>query len=99
MNNSVRVCETLLQPQTVKIESSKKDKWYNVTSSGLFNDPSCECLGYLHRGRCRHIDEVEDDRCTWVGSVDDPEICPRCGKKTVIYKMEPRRLYTSKERT
>ena len=44
--------------QTWKFESSSSDKTYTVryNASGKL---SCDCMGYIGHGRCRHIKEVE----------------------------------------
>ena len=48
---------------------------------------SCTCLGFKYRNDCKHVKEVEQNRCTWHGHYDEeqktPGICPRCGGKTV----------------
>lgn len=53
---------------------------------------SCTCKGFEHRGKCRHIDQAEKNRCdygweaaagspmpddVWVG---DDKCCPKCGE-------------------
>ena len=44
--------------QTWKFESSSSNKTYTVryNASGKL---SCDCMGYIGHGRCRHIKEVE----------------------------------------
>lgn len=50
---------------------------------------SCTCLGFEHRGWCKHIrnKELADKRCgglwgAFAGCVYDDEKCPDCGEPT-----------------
>jgi len=47
-----------VKKQTWKFKSSSSDKTYTVryNASGKL---SCDCMGYIGHGRCRHIKEVE----------------------------------------
>lgn len=50
-------------------------------------DWSCSCLGYKHRGDCKHIGKVKSQKmhCGWMQFVDGGEAlngkCPSCGNK------------------
>jgi len=38
------------------VESSKPGKFYTVTNNN--GSVSCECRGYMYRGKCKHADSI-----------------------------------------
>lgn len=50
----------------------------------------CECMSYVHRGRCRHQREALSMVCNWTELDGRPQtaeqkskhVCPECGGKT-----------------
>jgi len=85
----VKLCVSAVEPTETHIISSKGDRWYVVTKPTLFNDPVCECPGYLHRGHCRHIDEVVEMQCKWRDLGKDATYCPDCLGQVVEFELEP----------
>ena len=53
---------------------------------------NCECMGFTHRRKCKHVEEAKTLRCHWgeanegVGLTD--LVCPKCGSPTVDIKTE-----------
>lgn len=51
---------------------------------------TCTCKGFEYYGKCKHIREAEENRCTWNDMFDIKQeqngICPRCGGKTISVK-------------
>jgi len=51
----------------------------------------CTCKGFQFRKNCKHVKEVEKNRCSWHGAYDERQneeqeknhICPVCGKETI----------------
>jgi hypothetical protein len=49
---------------------------------------TCSCPAFIYRkngGLCKHIHQVEGDRCRWGESFDKPYFdgpCPECGSET-----------------
>jgi hypothetical protein len=92
----VVVCESLLKPQMIPVESSQGDgTYYTVIASTLFNDPVCECRGFEFRGTCKHVTLVEETRCDYHRLPDDWEtektsgFCPHCRNPLVLFELEP----------
>lgn len=48
-----------------------------------FYELECTCKGFQFRKTCKHVKQLEAERCTWHGAYDEPQtqegICPRCG--------------------
>jgi len=89
----VVVCESLLKPQIIPVESSQGDgTYYTVIASTLFNDPVCDCRGFEFRGTCRHIQMIEQARCDFHRlPMEEEELghCPQCRNPLVLFEMEP----------
>ena len=54
----------------------------------------CTCKGYKFRKTCKHVKQLEHDRCSWHGLYDESQtreqefnrVCPVCGKETVTVR-------------
>lgn len=67
-------------------------KWYTEHKfKELFNF-SCTCSAYkTDHGYCKHIKKVCDQRCGWIGLIDDQKaetingklVCPRCKEQVL----------------
>lgn len=80
--------------QIVRVLSgSDPDKRYTVHVNpwGAVDENICECLGYVHRGTCRHQLEAAKRLCTWredsaneIQTIPQRKsmVCPRCGGPT-----------------
>jgi hypothetical protein len=76
----VRRC-TAIDTFSERVPSSDGTQLYSVSAF------KCDCLGFQHRGRCKHVKRVQEKVCTfgdlwWTGDV--MSVCPRkgCGKPT-----------------
>lgn len=85
------VCKSLVEPRYVLQPSiSDPPSVHYVIPSTIWNDPICDCLGYFFNERCRHIDEVEEGRCTWfTKDLSYRGSCPNCNADTKIFELEP----------
>lgn len=87
----INVCSTVVEPRPKFILSKTDDDIvYTVIPSTIFNDPVCSCRGYLFRGQCSHIDQVESNHCTWW--TDDLEYlgdCENCGAQMTTFELDP----------
>lgn len=69
----------------------EKVKDYHVNYD-MRNGWTCTCKGFQFRKNCKHIEEVENNRCGWGGGAligspsEEPEDgkCPECGKKLEV---------------
>jgi hypothetical protein len=87
----IRVCSTVVEPRYAPVGSKTDDTLIHyVVPSTVWNDPLCDCKGYIFRGYCRHITEVESDKCQWwTNQLDWHEPCPNCGSPVVDFEMDP----------
>lgn len=81
--------------QPVRMESSSEPgKIYTVMVNpwGADDENLCDCLGYFHRGYCKHQQMASDRICRWRDDAwNEPEqspeqrkakVCPKCGGPT-----------------
>lgn len=88
----IRICETQIYPQEIKIESeSEPDVLHTVISATIFNDPICTCAGWRFRSTCKHVKKVLESQCDWIDGRDNSDItiCPKCGSKAIDFELEP----------
>jgi hypothetical protein len=87
----IKVCKTVVEPRHVLIGSKTDDSLAHlVIPSTIWNDPICDCRGYLFRGTCSHIDQTQSDMCLWWTtdlSYDSP--CEYCGSAVVEFETDP----------
>lgn len=90
----MRYCESW-EPWTLVIVNSQTNPGtkYRVLIP-LADDPvdeyTCNCLGYIHRGTCKHQLIAQEQVCHWNSKSEieqtqeqlDAMICPKCGKGT-----------------
>jgi predicted RNA-binding Zn-ribbon protein involved in translation (DUF1610 family) len=77
------------------LEEHKRWNVGGYTQSYFMGELTCTCKGYKFRKTCKHINEVEKNRCTWHGAYDEVQtkeqeknhICPMCGKETVVVRV------------
>lgn len=81
----------MVEPRYVLVGSKTDDTLvHRVIPSTIWNDPICDCRGWLFRGTCSHIDQVEQDRCSWwTDDLDFEGLCENCGAKLVTFELEP----------
>jgi hypothetical protein len=72
-----------------RVEGSK-GKLYTVTFGRVGSKEyqygwTCECLGFQHRGNCKHIVQCAQSRCGWNAEMElvkvENHTCPKCGDK------------------
>jgi hypothetical protein len=87
----IKTCQTLVEPRYVLVGSKSDDTLvHSIVPSTIFNDPLCDCKGYLFRGICSHIAEVESTKCMWfTNDLDYEGLCPNCGAGVVEFELEP----------
>lgn len=87
----IKVCSSAIEPRVVLVGSKSDDTLlHQVIPSTVWNDPLCDCKGYLFRGRCSHVDHVEDDRCYWwTEDLSYTGICQSCGASLIEFTLEP----------
>lgn len=76
-------------------ENTYRVEWAKQPRSAYVEyDWSCTCKGFQFRGRCKHIDQVREERCGWnaeleptaqpdSGGPDNRPICPKCGADVI----------------
>ena len=77
------MCASIDGPKSINVGQYRVD--------GLFCErrtPTCTCLGFKHRRKCRHVSEAERSVCSWHQQWSNepqtmPNICPCCGGPTV----------------
>lgn len=86
----VVVCETMVKPEIVPIPSSKGDgTYYDVIAKTLFNDSVCTCPGYQFRGTCKHVELVDQTRCTFhTPDLDTTGNCPVCHHPLIEFELD-----------
>lgn len=53
-------------------------------------DYACTCESFKFRRKCRHIEQVKSERCTWGDALDISEYvetCPQCGGPTNVIRV------------
>lgn len=89
----VAICETRLKPRLLPMISSKDSNVKYITiPSTLWNDPVCDCPGFQFRGSCRHVLEVEADKCEWAAKwheMPENHRCPKCGAPAIFFELDP----------
>ena len=84
-----------------EVPSSEKGKSYKVwwgrndSESDTLFGWHCECKGFFHRGRCRHIKymKASGKRCGWNSALEPGlstglnDSCPDCGGETEVFKV------------
>ena len=87
----IKLCKTIVFPECVIVGSkSVEGTVHRVIRETVFNDTICDCKGYIFRGRCSHIDQVEESRHNWwTDNLDYEGICPICGSEVIEFELDP----------
>lgn len=90
----LKLCETIIRPRVVKVASATEEGvTYDAIPSTMWNDSLCECRGFRFRGSCRHVKELDANRCRWVelqdSSNENLTECPECGEPAVTFNPAP----------
>lgn len=89
MRTKILVCETVIVPDYVTVPSKSGDSpFHKVIRETVYGDPICDCKGYLWRGKCSHIDQVQEARCMWwTKNLDYNGVCPNCGANVMEWEV------------
>lgn len=85
-----QACISVVNPEEVLVPSSKGNMVYIAVPKGIYNDASCSCPGYFHKGKCKHLEYLDRIRCRFMTSKIDEDLkeCPNCGNKLEIIETE-----------
>lgn len=74
------------------VQCEQLDRYHSWTVGGyvqtyVAGELTCTCKGFQYHGKCKHVKEVDETRCTWHSMWSDEEqteegVCPVCGGPT-----------------